>query len=119
MDHKRENIEAHAKAADELKYIIREIEVLKNLDHPAIMKLFEYYLSASLHIPLATLRLPFRIAFRLNDFHASAGPNSVRIYLVLELLPGGELLTALQKRCASAAASFPRATNPPFLRPPC
>lgn len=46
MDQKRENIEAHAKAADELKYIIREIEVLKGLDHPAIMKLFEYYLSA-------------------------------------------------------------------------
>ena len=27
-----------------------------------------------------------------------AGPNAARIYLVLELLPGGELLTALQKR---------------------
>lgn len=56
MDQKRENIEAHAKAADELKYIIREIEVLKNLEHPAIMKLLEYYLSA--HSGHARTRAP-------------------------------------------------------------
>ena len=35
-----------AKAATELKFLCREIQLLQSLDHPALNKLYEYYISA-------------------------------------------------------------------------
>ena len=42
------NAEANSKAATELTYLVREIQLLQSLDHPSLNKLYEYYLSACL-----------------------------------------------------------------------
>ena len=44
-----------AKAASELKFLCREIQLLQSLDHPALNKLFEYYISAPPSRPHAAL----------------------------------------------------------------
>lgn len=46
--------EATKRSSDELKYILREIELLKGLDHPNVIHLYDYFVSAWLtmsHFP--------------------------------------------------------------------
>lgn len=38
--------EATKRSSDELKYILREIELLKGLDHPNVIHLYDYFVSA-------------------------------------------------------------------------
>lgn len=54
-----------------LKLILEEIDKLKSLDHPAILRLFEYYVDAR------------------------------ALYLITDLLPGGDLLDVVEKAYAS------------------
>lgn len=53
-----------------LKLIMEEIDKLKSLDHPAVLRLFEYY------------------------------ADSRSLYLITDLLPGGDLLEAVEKSYA-------------------
>lgn len=47
--------EATKRSSDELKYILREIELLKGLDHPNVIHLYDYFVSARPgHVPLSS-----------------------------------------------------------------
>lgn len=66
----------HLSRADDIKRFIYEIDLLKNLDHPNILKVYEYFL------------------------------DSDRLYIVTELVSGTELLYQVNKKKGTKVAYF-------------
>lgn len=106
-----------------LKNVCREINILRMLKHPSILPLYEFFLSAlpqmnPLH-PVPTFRSGHGLLkSRRNLLRADA--SYTRIYLVMQYLKGGDVLSAVKKKCAPTPpvrSAHPRHAHTPLTTP--
>lgn len=92
--------EATKRSSDELKYILREIDLLKGLDHPNVIHLFDYFVSALAQdlVPPPVFSSLWQSPRPLRQPPSRAGARGTTVYIVLEYAAGGDLRTALEKR---------------------